>query len=233
VSLVKKANVCAIIKDRMAKHLFHTIIFDLDGTLSDTAILTMDALTSLAPLYDLEVPSREVVTEAMGYETPEFFYRLFPGAAHNVIDPIGPLIDQGEIDALKSKKESLLFEGCLELLEKLKEEGVRLYIVSTGTKDHVDSILRETEITDFFDMVYCECADKTDAIRQIVNGEDTNGFVFVGDMIKDYVAARQNGVLSVGACYGYCKRESADFDLYIDHPFDLLDILHGLGGFVK
>ena len=60
-------------------------------------------------------------------------------------------------------------------------------------------------------------------LREILKG--TSGFIMVGDMKKDYEAARANGILSVGACYGYCVRAISDFDYYIDSPLDLLRIL--------
>ena len=47
----------------------------------------------------------------------------------------------------------------------------------------------------------------------------------VGDMKKDCEGAAANGILSVGACFGYCIRELAEFDLYIDSPMDLLGIM--------
>ena len=34
----------------------HTVIFDLDGTLSDSAILTVEALKRVAPNFGLPVP---------------------------------------------------------------------------------------------------------------------------------------------------------------------------------
>ena len=47
----------------------------------------------------------------------------------------------------------------------------------------------------------------------------------VGDMKKDYDAARANGIISIGACYGYCIKELSEFDFYIHTPLDLLDII--------
>jgi phosphoglycolate phosphatase-like HAD superfamily hydrolase len=61
-------------------------------------------------------------------------------------------------------------------------------------------------------------------LRKMING-GKNGYIMVGDMKKDYEAARINGIISVGACYGYCEREISEFDLYIETPLDLLQIL--------
>ena len=62
-------------------------------------------------------------------------------------------------------------------------------------------------------------------IRTIIGDHDKSGFMMVGDMMKDSEGAHANGIIAVGACYGYCIRKMADFDLYIDKPEELLDLL--------
>ena len=213
------------------EHKFHTVIFDLDGTLSNSALLTMTALKNILPARGLPIPSEETVKIAMGHATPEFYYILFPDYSRDMAVSIGDLVEQGELHALLSFDGNLLFEGCLELLTCLKANGLRLCIASTGTSDHVFPILNTAGITDFFDMVSCGRPDKTEMLRELIDeaidktGGDKSGCIMVGDMKKDYESARANGILSVGACYGYCKKESANFDLYIDAPLDLLNIL--------
>jgi len=203
----------------------HTVIFDLDGTISDTVILTMRSLNRYAPGYGLEVPAEENVRASTGYAAAEFYRRMFPGAPQDVIDIAGPVISQGEMEELDVVKEKVLFDGCLEMLERLKGLGVKIYIASTGSRHHVYSIISKSGIENYFDMISCECTEKTGVVREMIGGGDKGGFVFVGDMIIDQVAARENEIVSIGACYGYCDRETADFDLYIDHPLELFDIL--------
>ena len=209
----------------MIKTPVHTIIFDLDGTLSDTVILTMGALERIAPEYGLEVPPVSFVRKVTGYATPEFYYHMFPDAPQEVLDIAGPLISQGEMDELVTVKEKVLFDGCREMLERLKKMRVTMYLASTGSENHVYTIVSESGIRDYFASIACGLKDKTEAVCEMIGGRDRSGFVMVGDMMKDQKAARDNGIVSVGACYGYCNRETADFDFYIDHPMELFDLL--------
>jgi len=208
------------------KDKIHSVIFDLDGTLSDSAILTVTALQKIAPLHGLPVPSEEAIKIATGNPNPEFYYLLFPGFPRETIAEIGGLVEEEELRILPSVSGRLLFKGCREMLECLKEQGIRLHIASTGDRDHVFSVLGETGIAQLFDSVSCERPVKTEMLREIIGDDCKDCFLMVGDMHKDHEAARANGILSVGACYGYCTRNTAGFDYYIDAPDELLKMLH-------
>ena len=211
--------------NRLDHSVFHIVIFDMDGTLTDSAVLTMAACSKFAPGLGLPVPSREAVKRATGYPNPEFYYILYPDFSREAVGTLGKLVEQEEHCILRAVRDTLLFKGCRELLADLRKQQVRLCIASTGDNGHVHSILRETGIIDLFDTISCGLPDKTETLRELVRNRDKNGFVMVGDMKKDYEAARANGILSVGACYGYCEKELSDFDLYIDTPQELLRIL--------
>jgi len=204
----------------------HTVIFDLDGTLSDSAILVAIAMASAAPKYGIPVPDSEAIRKAIGYANPEFYYKLFPDIPRDTLLEMGRLVESEELRLLPEISGRLLFKGCRELLTELTARGIRLTIASTGDTDHVFSILRETGITGFFDTVSCGRPDKIEMLREMTGARDKSGYVMVGDMRKDSDGARANGILSVGACYGYCVRELAEFDRYIDSPQELLSVLN-------
>ena len=207
------------------KNKTHTVIFDLDGTLSDSAILTMAALKTAAPRFRLPMPAAEAIQRATGHSNPQFYYILFPEAPREIVFEMGQMVEQEELRLLPTVKDSLLFEGCRELLTCLKERELSLNIASTGDNNHVFSILKETGIIGLFDKISCGRPDKIEILREMT-GNDKSGFIMVGDMKKDSDGARANGVISVGACYGYCLRELAGFDYYIDTPMELLNFLN-------
>ena len=208
---------------------FHTVIFDLDGTLSDSAILTMEALNIAAPKFGLPVPSEEDVRKATGNANPEFYYILYPDYPRELVEKTGSLVEQEELRILPAVSRKLLFEGCGDLLASLMEQDMRLYIASTGDREHVYSILYETGIINYFSVISCNSPDKTEMLCNLTATGNRKGYVMVGDMKKDYEAARKNNILSVGACFGYCRPEHSDFDFYIDKPHNLLDILRTRG----
>ena len=214
--------------DITLENKIHTIIFDLDGTLSDSAILTLASLEQIAPAHGLPVPSMKDIRKATGNANPEFYYILYPDYPRDMVYGIGQEIEHDEPRVLSLATDKLLFKGCRELLVSLKSNGIRLNIASTGDRNHVFSILEETGIIGLFDEVSCHRPDKYEMLKEMIKG-DTAGYIMVGDMKKDYEAAAKNGIVSVGACFGYCVREHSDFDIYIDEPLDLLKVLNLTG----
>jgi len=206
----------------------HTIIFDLDGTLSDSGILTLAAMETVAPQHGLPVPTMEDIRKATGHPNPVFYYILFPDSDKDMIYKMGQQVEREEEGMLSATKDKLLFPGCRELLHGLKEMGIRLCIASTGDHDHVHGILNATGIIDLFDRIECGRPDKFDMLREMTRDGEKAGYIMVGDMMKDSEGARANGIVSVGACYGYCKRELGEFDYYIDAPRELMDIIDKL-----
>jgi len=204
----------------------HTVIFDMDGTITDSAVLTVAAFRKIAPGQGLPEPSEEAIKKAMGNPTPEFYYLLFPDLPKETIYNAGILVDEEELRLLPMLKDRLLFPGCRELLMLLKNNKIRIFLASTGAREHVYSILQVTGIIDFFDTISCGFPDKTNMIFEMVKDGPRQGYVMVGDMEKDHAGAKANGIISVGACFGYCRRERTAFDYYIDEPLDLLKIIN-------
>ncbi len=209
---------------------FHTVLFDLDGTLSHSALLTMEAFAALAPRFGLPVPEEAAVRRATGYANPEFYDRVFPDAPRDIVSALGIEIEKEELRILPGLGEKLLFPGCKGMLERLRGDGVRVYLVSTGDPEHVYSVLRETGILPLFDQIACGRPDKEGMLRELTADREKSGYIMVGDMRKDSDGARANGILSAGACFGYCRRELAEFDMYLDAPAALLTLVAGGAG---
>lgn len=203
----------------------HHVIFDLDGTLSDSAVLTLKALDKIAPAAGLPKLDIEVIRAAVGYANPEFYYRLFPNYPRDMVLKVGVEVENAELDILPQIQDSLLFNGVREMLEEFHSGGVNLYIASTGDAEHVNAVVDGTGIRQYFNQIVCGQPAKQGMISSIMGDNPPEEFLMVGDMLKDSEGAAACGVSSVGACYGYCVKEKSEFDHYIDTPIQLLDFL--------
>lgn len=201
-----------------------TMLFDLDGTLADSAVLTIAAMGALAPGESLPIPTDEAIRAAVGYANPEFYYRLFPGHPQEKIRAFGEKIEAHELEIMPSVRGRLLFPGCREMLSALHSRGVALFIASTGDMGHVHAVIDQTGIRPFFSGIYCNEPDKEGMIARILAEHGGKSAVMVGDMEKDSAGARANGLPSIGACFGYCPRGARGFDRYIDTPGELVPL---------
>lgn len=197
------------------------VIFDMDGTLTDSALLTAEAFRVVAPSLNMEVPSVERIREVTGYADPEFYDRLYPDEPTERVRTLGAQIEEQELALLPNLNSDLLFPGTRQMLETLQTLVPALYIASTGSKEHVEALLYNAGIYDMFREVHCGEPDKEDMVGRIVKSGGKN-MILVGDKGKDSSAARANNIPSIGVCYGYCQQGKYDFDHYVDSPSELL-----------
>lgn len=201
-----------------------TVIFDLDGTLADTAVLTIAAFRNMAPGSGLPEPAPAAIRAAIGYANPEFYDRLYPGRPAGLVRALGHRVEEEELRLMPSLGGGLLFPGIKELLRALGERGDTLYIASTGSPAHVDAVVDSTGIRGFFAAIHCGEPDKAGMIGRILGGGNPASFLMVGDKEKDAAGAHANGLRAVGALYGYCEQGKHGFDAYIGTPRELLAI---------
>lgn len=201
------------------------IIFDMDGTLVDSAKIAILAFEKICPKFGLEIPDDDTIKRAIGYANPFFYYKIYPNEDKIKLKAFSKKIERFSRVQLKSFKNDILFHGVKNLLLALKAKGVRLYIASTGSKSHVNSCLKCGGVYDFFDEIHCGKPDKEMMVSKIVKEEDKSRWIMVGDKRKDSKAASFNGIYVVGAGYGYCFEEDYDdFDVIIESPLDILEL---------
>lgn len=203
----------------MIRHL----IFDMDGTLADTASATIPAFAEVSPRHGLPPVSGEAIREAVGYANPEFYYRLFPGHHQARVCAFAQDVERAEEAHVRRLGEAMLFPGVREMLDWLDREGIDLHIASTGDPAHVDVVLRSAGILPLFRSVHCGESAKERMVGEIIGASDRSEWAMVGDRKKDVDAACSNGIPVIGAGFGYVERgERALFDRVADSPADLV-----------
>jgi len=202
------------------------IIFDMDGTLSDTAKATYAATTEGAKVHGFpEVDYMEILT-AMGLPGLEFYSRLYPGVSATQLLAIEKQIDDGEERMVKSLGAEILFPEVCEMLEALLKDGYSLYIASTGSTRHVHTTLQATGIEKYFSEIHSNRPEKVSMVKEIIAGRDASEWAMVGDMFKDSDAARGNGIIAIGAGFGYLAKEDEGlFDYVLKTPIDIFNVL--------
>lgn len=102
------------------------------------------------------------------------------------------------------------YPGIAELLEKLRERGVDTYVATAKRTEAARQILNHFHLDSFFKNVYGSTPDgkNSDKVALIANILHANGLSpsktgLLGDRMYDMEAARNNGLLALGALWGY------------------------------
>lgn len=98
-------------------------------------------------------------------------------------------------------KSGRLYDGVVEMLNKLKEDGYTLCICSNGSSEYVENILHTFGLTDKFSIIKSRIdgLSKSQLIKQILDETLSTSAVVVGDRLIDFEAANDTGCLSIGA----------------------------------
>ncbi len=208
------------------------IIFDVDGTLFDTASLIYDAYDNSADIYGYERPTRAQVAAMMGRPIPEIMDALFPG-----VDIPAMMATNTEF-VTKNASTVLAYQGLAELLEELKARGIKLGVLTSGGKK-IHNLLDHHNVADYFSsVVYAD--------RVVKHKPDPEGFnlallemnaeaehtVMVGDLPPDIqVGKAVSALATVGITHGFGTREMLEAekaDYVIDTLTDLIEVIEDL-----
>ena len=194
--------------------MFEAVLFDLDGTLTESAEGILNTVEHTLRVTGRPLPDREALKRFIG-----------PPLTASYENACG-VTDKGEMDRLidlyheryaeKGWKENRVYPLITPILKELKKRGVFLAVVSAKPLPFVNRILDWFSIGRLFDRVRAFGMDdviesKADLVRSALpEGMDPSRAAMVGDRMYDLDAAREAGVVPVGALYGYGTREELE-----------------------
>ena len=202
------------------------ILFDLDGTLTDSGEGIINCAKFALEHYNLPIPSQEELRTIIGPPLHDTFIRFGVPAeeADNAIKiyrsryiPIG-------------KFENHPYEGIHETLEKLKALGHTLYVATSKPEQMSVEILEHFGLAHYFDIIAGASMDrsrsnKEDVIAYLLQQcGDYDEKVMVGDTAFDVIGAKAHGIPTIGVSWGYGNLEEmmAAGAVSITHTMDEL-----------
>jgi len=199
------------------------LIFDMDGTLADTALATIPAIRQQCELAGWLPPGEAEIRAAIGTANPDFYYQLFPNHSRDAVYALGQRVESSEEDWVRDIGEGMLFPGVRAMLEDLSRLDIPMYIASSGSHAHVDIVLESARINKLFQSIHCNEAKKSRMVARIVGGGDPERWALLGDRDNDLNAARNNDILALGAAFGYCpQNEWPKYDFVFMKPSDVV-----------
>ena len=177
---------------------YDAILFDVDGTLIDSAPGIINTL-------------KEVFAK-MGVDTTNVNLRRYLGPplrksfGEHFTDPA--LIEKAtdlyrDSYAVKGSHECAAYPGAAEMLQRLKDAGLVLCTATSKPTQVVTPILEEKGLAGYFE---------TDVVRHVLAQPMMQGrrVLMVGDRNDDMRGAADCGLDAAGALYGYGSREELE-----------------------
>lgn len=182
-----------------------TVLFDLDGTLTDSGEGIINCAALALEHFGLPVPSREELRVFVGPPLHETFQRF------------GVPADKTE-EAIRVYRSRYIPTGmfenapypCIkELLETLKKENYTLYVATSKPEEMSVTILERFGLAPYFDRI---CGASTDTSRStkdaviaylLEQSGAKEDMVMVGDTKYDVLGAKTHGIPAIGVSWGY------------------------------
>jgi phosphoglycolate phosphatase len=205
---------------------FKTYLFDVDGTLVDSAADICGAIQGvLASTHQRDVAD-EFLRGYIGRHLLDLFRDLFPGHTPEQIEAL--IAEYRRLYPARNHASTRAYASAKEVLSRLP--GRKSTATTKGTPT-TRLILEMFELLPYFDHVQgtdgFPAKPKPDVIFRALEGlgVEKDDCLFVGDAAADMEAARRAGVKACAVTYGYGKREDLakwEPDYWIDDLRELI-----------
>lgn len=219
--------------------MFHYILFDLDGTLTDPGLGITSSVQYALRALGIEEPSLDRLDPFIGPPLSDSF-REFYGLDEKQIDTAVAKYRERFRD--RGIYENEIYPGIAQMLAQLKADGKSLSIASSKPTEFVERILDYFEIRAYFDHIVGSNMDGTrgrkeevveEALRRMALPGMTPAqkkavVAMVGDRRFDIEGAKEHGLTSVGVSFGYAPEgelEQAGADFIVDTVEELCALL--------
>jgi phosphoglycolate phosphatase len=211
------------------------ILFDLDGTLVDTAPDLGYALNMQLQRYGKSMLPMDMIRPVASHGSKGLLALGF-----------GLTPDHADFDKMRIEYLSLydevftrspvLFDGMQEVLENIERKGLTWGIVTNKPRRFTEPLVRSMDLYNRAATVICgdDAAQPKPSPETLVMAchqanVKTSEALYIGDAERDIQAGRAAGMKTVVAMYGYLdvndQPESWSADYFIQQPLDILKLI--------
>ncbi len=208
---------------------YQTLIFDLDGTISDPFIGISRSINYALEGLKYRPVDPQRVRSLIGPPLSEIFEHL-----------LGKLSDADMRQLIEKYRERYasigfaeneIYEDMPDTIARLSENGYRMGVCTSKREDYARRIVDMFGLARYFSFVDGGDVgvEKWQQIGALVaNGLQAKSAVMIGDRAVDVLAGKSNNLAAAGVLWGFGLRaelESAAPDYIFETPRELLDVL--------
>ena len=216
--------------------MWNTVLFDLDGTLTDSGEgITKSVQYALEKEFGMQVP----LSDLRCFVGPPLKEQFMSFAGVSEEEAVRAVERYRERYRPKGIYENYLYDGIKSVLRQLHEEHFTLALTSSKPTMFCRQILRMFNIDEYFTAVVGSDMDggRTDkhelieeTIRVLGMEELRDEIVMVGDRKYDCIGAAAAGIDCIGVTYGFGSRDELEAEwpaCIVDSPIELRNVLIG------
>lgn len=185
------------------------ILFDLDGTVADSGDGIMNSTAKMLMRMNIPVPERSVLRKMVG-PPPKEILPVFGVPLDKVDEAVKiyrSIYDNG------GYLETALYSGVKELLQRLKNSGLRVHIATSKPEHIAVRVIEYLGITDSFDFIAAACypenrITKAQVLTYLLDKVNPQAPLMVGDTDYDVIGANALNIPCIGVSWGFGNTES-------------------------
>jgi len=189
------------------------LIFDVDGTVSDTSEGVMKSLNHALEHFNIQHDNKEELRKFVGLDLASCFRDHFMMNEKEVEQATELFWNHYNSLGIYDQK---LFYGMTDLLGALKKEGFTLIAFSMRPLEDIKFSLEYLDALDYFDHLcgmelhktgYSESEMLEALLKTIVTNGDYSDFAMIGDGPEEMIAAKAYDIDSIGVLWGYGSKK--------------------------
>ncbi len=212
--------------------MYDTVLFDLDGTLTDPGQGITNSVAYALEKFGIEVKDKRELYKFIGPPLHESF-RKYYGFSDKEAETA--IVYYREYFRDTGIFENKVYDGIESLLNEIKLSGRKIILATSKPEEFAKRILVHFGLDKFFDFVAGATMDtsrskKGDVIAYAIkeSGCSPENTVMIGDRLHDIFGAKENGLDSIGVLFGYGSRkelENAGADYIAETVEDILKFI--------
>lgn len=203
---------------------FKLAIFDWNGTLLDDLQVYYHSMTEIFASFNLPAPPLEQVREVSDFLA--FYHR----------NGVPQQTDWNQLDKIREAvyrrrwQELRLHNGAVEALKYCRTNGLATAIVSGELTCLLGEALKKFQLAELLNHVRGDAWPKEPELRKTMERFDAqpDETIFIDDNLHGLEAGRKIGLVTVGAAYGYMRKNflaKAEPNFFINSLTDLLPLI--------
>ncbi len=193
---------------------YSTFIFDLDGTLIDSAPDIMACFERTFNEYGLVLPviDKYVIGPPVQNMIKSINSSLADDKIENMTEYFRKSYNESDLSQTK------LFDGISEILVELKSKNKNIFLATNKAQTSCLNILSKLNIKHYFKEILC-CDSKFSSLNRMItkyemiahilenNKIEITSSIMIGDSLHDIEGGMKANIATAGVLYGYCKPE--------------------------